>query len=62
MYDLERTMCDLIRSRSNFEIQDFNTAIKSYVQRSDKDLNRLMVYAKSFRIEKVIRQYMEVLL
>ncbi len=31
--------------------------IKSYLQRSDKDLNRLMVYAKAFRIEKIIRQY-----
>ena len=62
MYDLERTVCDLVRSRHNFEIQDFNMAIKSYLQRSDKDLNRLMVYAKSFRIEKIIRQYMEVLL
>lgn len=62
MYDLERTVCDLVRSRRNFEIQDFNRAIKSYSQRKDKDLNRLMMYAKSFRIEKIIRQYMEVLL
>ena len=62
MYDLERTICDLVRSRRNFEIQDFNMAIKTYLQRSDKDLNCLMVYAKAFRIEKIIRQYMEVLL
>ena len=61
-YDLERTICDLVRSRRNFEIQDFNMAIKTYLQRNDKDLNRLMVYAKAFRIEKIIRQYMEVLL
>ena len=57
MYDLERTVCDLVRSRRNFEIQDFNMAIKSYLQRNDKDLNRMMRYAKAFRIEKVIRQY-----
>ena len=62
MYDLERTICDLVRNRSNFEIQDFNTALKSYVQRKDKNLNHLMTYAKAFRIEKIIRQYMEVLL
>ena len=62
MYDLERTICDLVRSRRNFEIQDFNMAIKTYLQRSDKDLNRLMIYTKAFRIEKIIRQYMEVLL
>lgn len=62
MYDLERTICDLVRSGRNLEIQDFNMAIKTYLQRSDKDLNCLMLYAKAFRIEKIIRQYMEVLL
>lgn len=62
MYDLERTMCDLFRNRSNFEIQDFQTALKSYVRRNDKDLNKLMEYAKKFQIDNIIRQYMEVLL
>lgn len=62
MYDLERTVCDLVRNRNNFEFQDFNTALKTYSQRSDKNLNRLMTYAKAFRLENIIRQYMEVLL
>ena len=62
MYDLERTICDLVRSRSNFEIQDFNTVLKTYVSKKDKDLNRLMEYAKAFKIDKIVRQYMEVLL
>ena len=62
VYDLERTICDLMRSRRYFEIQDFQTAIKTYVKRQDKDLNKLMTYAPLFRIEKRIRQYMEVLL
>lgn len=62
MYDLERTICDLVRSRSNIEAQDFNSALKTYVSRRDKDLNRLMEYAKLFRVANVIRRYMEVLL
>lgn len=62
VYDLERTICDLMRSRRYFEIQDFQTAIKTYVKRPDKDLNKLMTYAPFFRVEKRIRQYMEVLL
>ncbi len=62
MYNLERTICDLIRSRSNIEAQDFNSALKNYVSRKDKDLNRLMEYAKLFRVDNVIRRYMEVLL
>jgi len=62
MYDLDRTICDIIRSRSNIEIQDFQTALKSYAVRKDKNLSRLMEYAKLFRIEKKVREYMEVLL
>ncbi len=62
MYDLERTICDLIRSRSRVETQDFNAALKNYISRKDKNLNRLMEYAKLFRIDNVTRRYMEVLL
>lgn len=62
MYDLERTICDLVRSRSSIEIQEFNSVLKAYVLRKDKNLNRLMKYAKVFRVQNVIRKYMEVLL
>ena len=62
MYDLERTICDLIRSRNRIEIQDFNSALKAYAAGKDKNLNRLMEYAKLFRVDNVIRRYMEVLL
>jgi len=62
VYDAERTICDIVRSRRNIEIQEFNTALKTYAQRKDKDLNKLMSYAQSFHVDKMIRQYMEVLL
>ncbi|HJC75478.1 MAG TPA: abortive phage infection protein [Candidatus Mediterraneibacter faecavium] len=62
MYDLERTVCDLMRSRKSIEIQEFNSVLKSYVARKDKNLNRLMQYAKLFRVDNIIRRYMEVLL
>ncbi len=62
MYDLERTICDLIRSRNCIEIQEFNTVLKAYVARREKDLNRLMEYAKLFRVQNIVRKYMEVLL
>lgn len=62
MYDLERTICDIVRSRNRIEAQDFTTALKNYVRRNDKDLNRLMKYAELFHVSHVIQQYMEVLL
>ena len=62
MYDLERTICDLVRNRNDFEIQDFNNALKSYVKRKDKNITKLFEYATLFKIENVLRKYMEVLL
>ena len=62
MYDRERTIRDLIRSRSRFEMQDYQTALKTYVARKDKNLHRLMKYAKLFHVDSIIRAYMEVML
>lgn len=62
IYNLERTICDLIRSKSRFEIQDFQTALKTYVARKDKKLNKLMEYAQVFHVDKKLREYMEVML
>lgn len=61
-YDMERTICDLIRCRSNIEIQTLQSALKQYALRKDKNLRVLMNYAELFHVEKVLRQYLEVLL
>lgn len=62
VYDMERTICDLLRSRSRIEEQSFQTALKQYAVRTDKNLRTLMRYAKLFHVEKRLRQYLEVLL
>lgn len=62
VYDMERTICDLLRSRSRMEIQVFQDALKQYVRRKEKNLRTLMQYAAMFHVEKMIRQYLEVLL
>lgn len=61
-YDMERTICDIVRSKSRMEIQIFTDALKMYSRRRDKDLNKLMRYAQKFKIDKKIREYMEVLI
>lgn len=61
IYDLERTICDIIRDRNKMDSQIFNTAMKEYSKRKNKNLNLLYKYAKVFRIENKLKQYMEVL-
>lgn len=62
VYDRERTICDVLRSRGHIEMQIFQGALKAYVREKDKNLRTLMLYAKLFRVEKNLRQYLEVLL
>lgn len=62
VYDKERTICDIIRSRSRVDKQILNDGLKRYVIDATKDLNKLMNYAKKMGIENVLRNYMEILL
>lgn len=62
VYNMERTVCDIIRSRSNIEMQTFQNTLKQYARRKDKNLRLLMQYASMFHVEKTLRQYLEVLL
>lgn len=61
-YDMERTICDCLRSRNNLDIAVVTDAIKRYAKRKDKNLNQLMQMAEMFKVTKQLRSYMEVLL
>ena len=61
-YGLERTICDCLRSRNQLDIAIVTDAIKRYSRRKDKNLNTLMQMAEIFKVTKLLRSYMEVLL
>ena len=62
VYDLERTICDIIRNKKRIEISLFTDAMKRYVERKDRNSIKLHRYAKLFNIENEVRKYLEVLL
>lgn len=61
IYDIERTICDILRDRNNQDPSIVNDAIKRYLRKKDKDLNKLMKYAGLLRVENVLRPYLEVI-
>lgn len=61
-YDKEKTICDIIRNKENENIEVVTDALKMYVSRRDKDLQLLMKYATVLKIEKKVREYMEILI
>ena len=62
VYDMERTICDILRVKDKKDPQMFVYAIKEYAKSANKNLPRLMKYAKVLGVEAELRRYMEVLL
>ncbi|MDP1624188.1 MAG: type IV toxin-antitoxin system AbiEi family antitoxin domain-containing protein [bacterium] len=60
--DLERTICDIMRSRNQIDIQVRNAALKRYVKNKDRNLDLLYAYAKRFRAQNIVRENLEILL
>ena len=60
-YDLERTLCDILRG-SGSDIQIVGAAMKKYAISKGKDINKLLCYAEQLRVKSKILRYMEVLL
>lgn len=61
VYNMERTICDIIRKRSDMDVSVFNYALTQYVKLKEKKLNRLMEYATAMHIDKKIWEIMGVL-
>ena len=61
VYDIDRTICDIIIDREKIDKQIFTEALKRYFKSPNKNLRRLIKYSKLFKIEDEIRKYMEVL-
>ena len=62
IYNKERTICDIVRSRNNMDVAILNEGIKRYIACKDKNIPLLIRYSKEFKVENIIRKYLEVLL
>ena len=62
VYNSERTLCDILKTRSNTDIQIITDAFRRYVCLSHKNIPLLSEYSRMFRVEKKVRDYLDVLL
>lgn len=62
LYNVERTLCDILRKRDRSDAETIKQAMNSYAKRKEKNLGQLMAYARIFKVEKEISAYMGVLL
>jgi predicted transcriptional regulator of viral defense system len=59
---LERTICDILRSRNQVDIQLVNDSLKRYARSQEKNIDLLYRYARQFGIHNIAREYLEILL
>ena len=62
VYNIERTLCDMVRTRHKADIQVVNEAMRIYAGSREKDIGRLMDYAQRLRVKPKILTYLEILL
>lgn len=60
-YNIERTLCDIVKVTNRVEIQVITDAFKQYMSSKSKNIPLLSFYAKILKVDKRIRPYLEVL-
>jgi len=54
-YDLERCICDIVRSKNRMDLEQVKKTIRKYMKSKDKDMSKLSEYSKKMGInEKVM--------
>ncbi len=61
-YDLERTICDIIKDKNRMDKEIYSKALKGYAENKNKNILKLIKYAKIMGIENEVVELMEVLL
>ena len=56
-YDVERCICDIIRSKNRMDSEHIKHSIREYIKRKDKDLVKLSLYAEKLGIKDVVMDY-----
>lgn len=60
-YNIERCICDIIRSKKRMDSEHVKYSIREYLKRKDKDLVKLSNYASKMGIKDEVMNYIEVL-
>ncbi len=62
IYDLEKTVCDAIRHRNKIGFEVLKEILNNYLDRKDRNLNRLHSYSKQLNIFNKVDDFVKILL
>lgn len=61
IYDRERSLLDIIKNKKKMEINIFHAALRNYFSSPDKNIRKLLEYAKIMDMKEKIMLYIDVL-
>ena len=61
VYDVERCICDIIRSKNRMDSEHIKHSVKEYVKRKEKDLVKLSSYADKLGIKEIVMDYVSMM-
>lgn len=61
IYDIEKTVVDIVFFREKVGIEEIKEILVNYLRRKDRNLNRLLRYAEMLKCGDIMKTYLEVL-
>lgn len=61
IYDIEKTVVDIVYYRNKIGIEETKEILMNYLNRNDRDINKLYRYAEQLKCGYILRTYLEVL-
>jgi hypothetical protein len=62
IYSRERAICDAVKFRNKIGKDIVLEAIKNYMKMKDRDLSKLYEFSRILRVEKLLTNYLEILI
>ncbi len=62
IYNIEKSVCDAIKFRNKIGKDILNEVLLNYLKRPDRNIDKLIRYAKRLRVEKILKNYLDVLI
>jgi len=61
IYDIEKTVVDIIYYRNKIGIEETKEILTNYLKRNDRNINQLYRYAEILKCSDIVKTYLEVL-
>ncbi len=62
IFDIEKSVCDAVKFRNKIGKDILNEILTEYLKQKNRNLDLLIKYSKILRVEKILRNYLDVLL